>query len=59
MIPVELAKTPEESRYKRAVHLAEARYWKSCGNRRMKKAALQLARNERMNNHYFLGDAPF
>ncbi|WP_406671770.1 hypothetical protein [Raoultella terrigena] len=59
MLPVELARTPKESRIKRAAHLAEARYWKVCGNRRMKQLALQLARNERMNNFYFLGDAPF
>jgi hypothetical protein len=43
MIPLELAKTPEESRLKRVCHIAEARYWRKVGNRRQKQLALRLA----------------
>ena len=46
MIPVELAKTPKESRLKRACHIAEARYWRQVGNRSQKQLHLRLARYE-------------
>lgn len=60
MIPVDLAKTPEASRLKRAYHLAEARYWRQQGNRSMKKHALHLARCEKVNKRDFLdGVIPF
>nr|DAQ93104.1 MAG TPA: hypothetical protein [Caudoviricetes sp.] len=60
MIPLELAKTPEESRLKRVCHLAEARYWRKVGNRSQKQLALRLARYERQSSRYFLGnDLPF
>lgn len=60
MIPVELAKTPKESRLKRACHIAEARYWRQVGNRRQKQLHLRLARYERQSCREFLGnDLPF
>lgn len=60
MIPVDLAKSPEASRLKRAYHLAEARFWRQQGNHTMKKNALHLARCERVNIRDFLGnDLPF
>ena len=60
MIPIELAKTPEESRLKRACHIAEARYWRQVGNRSQKQTALRLARYERLSTRDFLGnDLPF
>lgn len=60
MIPVELARTTEESRLKRVCYIAEARYWRQVGNRRQKQTALRLARYERLSSRDFLGnDLPF
>lgn len=59
MIPVELARTKEESRLKRICFLAEARYWRSAGNKKLKRLNLSLAKNERLSSRDFLGDPPF
>lgn len=56
MISFELAKTPKESRLKRACYLAEARYWRQMGNRDQKQLHLRLARYERQSCREFLGN---
>lgn len=60
MVTSELAKTPQESRLKRTCFLAEAMYWRQQGNRKQKRNSLSMARCERDNGRYFLGnDLPF
>ena len=59
MVPVQLAKTMEESKLKQIVYLAEAKYWRFVGNEFMEKNAMNKLRDERFNNKYFLGEPPF
>ncbi|EHM46052.1 hypothetical protein [Yokenella regensburgei] len=59
MIPTELARTQAESRLKRICFLAEARYWRSAGNKKLKQVNLSLAKNERISSRDFLGNPPF
>lgn len=59
MIPVQLARTEEESRLKRICFLAEARYWRKVGNKKLKQVNLSLARDERLSTRDFLGEPPF
>lgn len=59
MIPVQLARTPEESRLKRIALIAEARYWRHVGNKKLKRVNLSLARDERLSSRDFLGEPPF
>lgn len=59
MIPAQLARTEKESRLKRICFLAEARYWRSIGNKKLKRVNLSLAKDERLSSRDFLGEPPF
>lgn len=53
------ARTTQESIQKRRAHLLDALHYRRTGQRKAKQAALNWALCEKLNQKYFLGEAPF
>jgi len=53
------ARTMSESRAKRRGHVISALHYRSCGNRKAMRAAMNLSMCEKLNQLYFLGECPF
>lgn len=53
------ARSIQESIAKRHGHITDALYYRRTGQRKAKQAALNCALCEKLNQKYFLGEAPF
>lgn len=54
-----LGRTVKESIENRKEHILDALYYRRKGLRKVKQSCLNLAKLERLNQRYFLGEQPF